>query len=52
MTNNDEAALKKRQLFLKQKEMLEQFLKTGAISKEQYDKSLSGLKEKMGIEDE
>ena len=43
---------KKKQLFDKQKEMLEQFLKTGAISKEQFDKSLTGLREKMGICDE
>lgn len=36
-------------LYEKQKAMLDQFLKTGAIDKAQYEKSLSGLKEKMGI---
>ena len=41
---------KKRQLFLSQKELLDQFLKSGAISEAQYNKSLSGLREKMGVE--
>lgn len=41
---------KKQELFEKQKEMLDKFLKTGAIDKAQYEKSLNGLKEKMGIE--
>ena len=40
---------KKRQLFLKQKDLLDTFLKSGAISRAQYDKSLGDLKEKMGI---
>jgi len=40
---------KKEQLFLKQKETLDLFLEKHAISKAQYDKSLSDLKEKMGI---
>lgn len=39
---------KNHQLYLRQKELLEQFLKTGAISKEQYEKSLHDLTEKMG----
>lgn len=38
-------------LFLKQKETLDSFLKTGALSKENYDKSLQTLKEKMNITD-
>lgn len=41
---------KNHQLYLRQKELLEQFLKTGAISKEQYEKSLHDLTEKMGEE--
>lgn len=42
---------KKKQLFIKQKKMLNQFLETGAISKNQYDTSLNGLITKMGITD-
>ena len=38
---------KNHQLFLQQKDTLDQFLKTGAISQEQHDKSLRDLKEKM-----
>ncbi len=34
-------------LFLRQKDLLDQFLSTGAISKEQYNKSLHDLAEKM-----
>ena len=44
-------AEKKRQLFLKQKHMLDQFLSTGAISEAQYQKSLSDLTVKMGMEE-
>lgn len=40
-------AEKNHQLCLQQKETLDQFLKTGAISQEQHDKSLRDLKEKM-----
>lgn len=36
-----------QELFLKQKELLDTFFATGAITKEQYDKSLGTLKEKM-----
>ena len=39
---------KNRQLYLRQKALLDQFLKTGAISQAQYDKSLGDLTEKMG----
>lgn len=39
---------KNHQLFLTQKELLDQFLKTGAISQAQHDKSLHDLIEKMG----
>lgn len=35
-------------LYLKQKTLLETFLEKGAISKEQYEKSLHDLTEKMG----
>lgn len=38
---------KNYQLFLKQKAMLEQFLSTGAITQEQFDKSYGDMKEKM-----
>jgi len=40
---------KKEQLYFKQKRMLEMFLERNAISKEQFDKSLGDLTEKMGI---
>ena len=39
---------KNHQLFLKQKALLEMFLERGAISKEQLEKSLHDLKQKMG----
>ncbi len=39
---------KNHQLFLKQKELLDGFLKHGAISQAQHDKSLHDLIEKMG----
>lgn len=38
-------------LYEKQKETLDKFLERGAITKEQYEKSLNTLKEKMGIKD-
>ena len=41
---------KKKTLFLEQKKTLDTFLKTGAISKMQYDKSYSDLVRKMGME--
>ena len=39
---------KKRQLYLRQKALLDQLLKTGAISQAQHDKSLGDLTKKMG----
>ena len=42
---------KKRELFLRQKRMLDLFLERNAISKSQYDKSLGDLREKMGMQD-
>jgi len=42
---------KKQQLFLKQKELLDTFLAHHAITEAQYQTSLNGLKEKMGIEE-
>ena len=39
---------KKKQLYLKQKELLDTFLEHHAISKEQYDKSLRDMTEKRG----
>lgn len=41
---------KKRDLYLRQKELLDTFLEHGAISRAQYDKSLGDLTEKMGME--
>jgi len=41
---------KNYELYLSQKELLEQFLSTGAISKAQYQKSLHDLTEKMGFD--
>ena len=40
----------KLELYRRQKQLLDTFLEHGAISKDQYDKSLGDLKEKMGIE--
>ena len=40
---------KKRNLYLRQKQLLDTFLEHGAISQAQYDKSLGDLTEKMGI---
>lgn len=40
-------AEKKKQLFLKQKNLLDTFLEKHAISQEQYDKSLGDLRDKM-----
>ena len=40
---------KKRQLFYKQKDLLDTFLEHEAISREQYEKSLNDLTENMGI---
>ena len=41
-------AEKNHQLYLKQKELLDQFLKRGAITQKQHDKSLHDLSAKMG----
>ena len=43
-------AEKKLELFCRQKDLLDTFLSTGAISQVQHDKSLSCLIEKMGID--
>lgn len=40
---------KKIRLYFQQKEVLDDFLERGAISQEQYDKSLGDMTEKMGI---
>ena len=40
---------KKFRLFNEQKELLDTFLKTGALDKAQYEKSLNGLKTKLGL---
>ena len=42
----------KRDLYLRQKELLDTFLEHGAISRAQYDKSLGDLTVKMGMEQE
>lgn len=44
-------AEKKKQLYIKQKQLLELFLEKNAISKAQYDKSLGDLTEKMEMQD-
>ena len=41
---------KKRDLYFRQKRLLETFLEHGAISRAQYDKSLGDLTIKMGID--
>lgn len=41
---------KKMRLFRDQKQLLDTFLERGAITKEQYLTSLTGLEKKMGIE--
>ena len=40
---------KKKELFLRQKRMLDLFLERHAISQSQYSKSLGDLREKMGM---
>lgn len=45
-------AEKKLELFRRQKELLDTFLSTGAISQSQHGKSLNCLIEKMGIGEE
>lgn len=40
---------KKRNLYLRQKDLLDTFLEHGTISHAQYDKSLGDLTEKMGV---
>lgn len=45
-------AEKKLELFRRQKELLDTFLATGAISQSQHGKSLNCLIEKMGIGEE
>lgn len=41
---------KKIDLYLRQKKTLEDFLERNAISKEQFEKSLGDLTEKMGMQ--
>ena len=43
---------KNRELFRRQKALLDEFLSRGAISRAQHDKSLRVLREKMGMTDE
>ena len=43
---------KRKQLFRNQKQLLDTFLRNGAISQAQYDKSLGDLIVKMGIKEE
>ena len=52
MTEEDTmtAEEKKRDLYLRQKELLDTFLAHGAISQAQHDKSLRDLTEKMGMQ--
>ena len=46
------AEMKKRELYFRQKELLDTFLANGAINRAQYDKSLGDLTVKMGIDPE
>ena len=39
----------KKALYLQQKQLLDTFLEHGALTKEQYEKSLGDLAEKMGM---
>ncbi len=41
---------KKKELYLKQKRLLQTFLERHAITQEQYETSLCGLTEKMGMQ--
>ena len=41
---------KRVDLYIRQKNMLNDFLKRNAISKEQYEKSLNDMTEKMGMQ--
>ena len=41
---------KNRELYLKQKQTLDLFLERGAISREQYNKSLDELTKRLGVE--
>lgn len=45
-------AEKKLELFRRQKDLLDTFLSTGAISQAQHDKSLNCLIEKMGVKED
>lgn len=45
-----EPSEEKRKLFFRQKKMLDTFLSTGAVSKEQYDTGIDGLIIKMGFD--
>ena len=45
-------AEKKLELFRRQKDLVDTFLATGAISQAQHDKSLNCMIEKMGIDPE
>ena len=40
---------KKKELYLRQKRILDDFLERGAITQAQYDKSFGDLTEKMGM---
>lgn len=40
---------KKKELYLRQKRILDDFLERGAITQAQYDKSFGNLTEKMGM---
>ena len=46
-----DAETRRNELFRRQKELLDTFLAHGAITRAQYDKSLTCLIEKMGIGD-
>ena len=48
-SEKEKRAEEKRDLYLRQKQLLDTFLDHGAISQAQHDKSLGDLTEKMGV---
>ena len=52
LSETDKIENKRKYLFLRQREMLDGFLKKGAITRAQYDFSYSGLVTKMNVTEE
>ncbi len=49
-SNDTPSKITKEELYLNQVRLLDTFLKNGAITQAQYDKSFGDLTEKMGME--